>query len=133
MRKNSFLILILSVIILGMFSGLSAEKLGLDVNGTPIQSARYFTAVKDSIPAQASAVYDSTAVPSNANETTVIFRHQAGYVYFGAAKTLTAEAADWTYIPKDTPVTFPTQYGITYVKYKACTGAASINLIFRRM
>lgn len=109
------------------------EKMARDVNGAPIQFARTFTAVRDSIPAQAPAVYDSLAVPNNAIECTVIFTTQPGMVYFGAAKTLAATAADWLIVPKEKEFTFPVMEGVTYIKYKSLTGANAINIIWKRM
>lgn len=130
--KKIYVILILILMILVTLP-LAAEKVAKDVNGVPIQFARTFTAVRDSIPAQGAAVYDSLAVPANAIECTVIFTTQPGMVYFGAAKTLAATAADWLIVPKEKEFTFPVMEGVTYIKYKSLTGANAINIIWKRM
>lgn len=126
-------IVLMLTLMLTVFSALSAEKVAKDVNGVPMQFARYFTAVRDSIPAQGAAVYDSLAVPANAIECTVIFTTQPGMVYMGTAKTLTATASDWLILPKETEFTFPVMDTITYIKYKSLTGANAINIIWKRM
>jgi len=127
-------ILLLITLLLSLTLSLGAEKLKRDVNGTPIQMPRYFTAVSDSIPSQLAAVYDSLAIPANAAEMMLIFRHQGGYIYEGAAKTLTADSADWIYVPKDIAVTFPVMDNVGgYLRYKSTTGAARINIIWKRM
>lgn len=129
MRRNIILISLLLLLVACM----GAEKLARDVNGTPIQWPRYMTALRDTIPAQASTVYDSLAVPTDAVELVVTFSHAAGYIYTGAAKTLIATSTDWIYVPKETPVALPVMVGHTYIKYRSYTGANSINFIWKRM
>jgi len=136
MRNKTFSfgkMFLMLILIATLFTALSAEKLARDVNGTPIQACRTFTAVRDTIPAQAPAVYDSIAVPVNAAEVTVIFMAQHGMVYAGTAKTLAAAATDWIFVPKETPLKLPVMEGITYIKYKSYTGANNISIIWHRM
>lgn len=124
------LMLVLSFL---MIIPLAGEKLARDVNNTPMQFVRYCTAVRDTIPTQAPAVYDSLAVPANAIECTVIFTTQPGMVYMGTAKTLTAMDSDWLIIPKEKEITFPVMDNSTYIKYKSLTGANAINIIWKRL
>lgn len=130
--KHLKLVLFIAIL-MAITLSLSAEKLKLDVNGYPINLARTFTAVRDSIPAQNAAVYDSIAVPANASEVTVIFTYQPGMIYAGTAKTLTAAATDWIFLPKEQQLKLPVMDAITYIKYKSYTGANAINIIFHRM
>jgi len=131
--KKMIVFTMLALLMLASFSLLNAEKLKLDLNGVPMQFARTTTAVRDSIPLQAPAVYDSLAVPANAIEVTVIFTNQAGMLYTAPPKTMTATSTDWIFIPKETPITLPVMDAITHIKYKSYTGANAINVIWRRM
>lgn len=132
MRRNYKILLILVVLVV-LLSSLLAEKLKKDVNGYPIQFARTHTAIRDSIPAQAAAVYDSIAVPANAVEVTLTFADNAGKIYTGAAKTLTADSTSWIYVPKGIPLILPVMDAITYIKYKSWTGANSVSIVWRLM
>lgn len=129
--KKFVIMTFLIVMLLSLASSLLGKTLKMDNNGMPIQMSRYFTAVRDTIPAQAAAVYDSIAVPVDASAVTIIGSNQALMIYAGPAKTLTA--ADWIFIPKDVPITFPVMDVITYIRYKSYTGAAAINIIWQRM
>lgn len=123
---------LLAVLLLVVSVMLGAEKLKLDVNMNPIQLSRTFTALSDSIPSQVSTVYDSLAVPANAAEVMIIARHQP--IYFRAGAATSAAAAIWIYVPKDVPVTFPVMdLSPAYIAYKSTNGAASINIIWKRM
>jgi hypothetical protein len=124
-------VILLAILLIVVCLALPAVKLKYDANGIPIQMSRYFTAVRDTIPAQAPAVYDSIAVPVNTSAVTIIGSNATLMIYAGQAKTLTA--ADWIFIPKDVPITLPCMDVITYIKYKSYTGAAAINIIWQRM
>lgn len=133
MKNLNIKILLSLIVLMVMLSSLCAEKLKKDVNGTPIQFARTHTAIRDSIPAQAPAVYDSIAVPANAVEVTIIFTYQDGMIYTGAAKTLTATSTSWIFVPKGIAVTLPVMDAITYIKYKSYTIANAVNFVWRLM
>lgn len=130
MKLNIKILLIFTVLMV-MLSSLCAEKLKKDVNGYPIPFERYCTSVRDTIPAQNAAVYDSIAVPANAIAVTIIGTHQPLMIYTGTAKSYAA--GDWVFYPKETPITIPVMDVITYIKYKSYTGANSIQLIWRRL
>jgi hypothetical protein len=111
----------------------AAKTLKMDLNGIPIQLTRYWSCVSDTIPAQAPAVYDSLAIPSDAAEVIVIGRHQALYIRPGSS-TGPVAATGWIYIPKDVAFSFPVMdQNPAYIAYKSATGAASINLVWKRM
>ncbi|HPS39664.1 MAG TPA: hypothetical protein PL124_09655 [Candidatus Cloacimonadota bacterium] len=124
--------IVLMVLFIGM-GALFGETLKIDNNGVPIQLSRYFTTVKDTIPAQAPTVVDSIAVPTNAAEVIIVARHNAIYIRPNA--TTSAEVADaslWIYVPKDTPFKLPV-IDMTYLCYRSATGEASINITWLRM
>ncbi len=132
-EKLTLILVMLVVMLACLFpTEARAETLALDNNGIPIQLARYWSCVSDTIPAQASTVYDSLAIPTDASEVIVIGRHQALYIRPGSSATVAATG--WIYIPKDVPFTFPvgSQYP-AYIAYKSTTGAARINLVWKRM
>lgn len=130
--KRIYSIVLLAIVMLMLSVGLSGEKLKRDVNGVAIQLSRTFTALSDSIPAQAPTVYDSLAVPANAAEVMIIARHQP--IYFRAGAATSAAAAIWIYVPKDIAVTFPVMdLSPAYIAYKSTNGAASINIVWKRM
>lgn len=130
MKKFLGLFMLMLLVFMALVANLSAEKLKYDANGIPIQQSRYFTTVRDTIPAQAPAVYDSLAVPANAAQAVVISRHQAIYVKYGGLDK--AVATNWSYIPVNTPIILPT-IDAAYLCYKSATGAASLNIIWYRM
>ena len=127
-------IILLGVLMLGLVMGfLNAEVLARDLNGVPIQLSRYFTCVKDTIPAQAPTVADSIAVPSNAAEAIIVGRHQALYVRYGVTNSTDyANALLWVYVPKDVVFRLPVM-DCEYIAYRSTTGAASINITWLRM
>jgi hypothetical protein len=130
LKTSTILILILMCLAIFIPREARAETLNMDNNGIPIQMSRYWTCANDTIPVQAPTVADSIAVPTDAAEATVIFRHQAGYIRPAAATT--AEAANWIYVPKDAQISMPVQ-NTAYIVYRSATGAASINFIWKRM
>lgn len=133
-RVNTAMLLAMIVMMMACLfpTEAKAETLAMDNNGIPIQLARYWSCVSDTIPAQAPAVYDSLAIPADASEVIVIGRHQALYVRPGSSATVAATG--WIYIPKDMPFTFPVMsQNPAYIAYKSTTGAASINLVWKRM
>ena len=133
MRKTMKIMIMVVMMLTIVMSFLNAEKLKHDVNGTPIQLSRYFTCVKDTIPAQAPTVADSIAVPSNAAEAIIVGRHQALYVRYGVTNSTDyANAALWVYVPKDVVYRLPVM-DCEYIAYKSATGAASINITWLRM
>lgn len=133
MKNVFFFVAALLMLFLCLPQEVEAQVLPIDLNGVNIQMPRYTTAVRDSIPSQAAAVYDSIAVPTDAVECTMIFMSAAGKVYTGTAKKLTADAVDWIYVPVGQQFTFPVMDVITYVKYKSWTGANSVNIVWKRL
>lgn len=132
MKRLHLTLIILAVLLLAV-SALPGQKLAKDVNGYRIQMPRYFTAVHDSIPAQAPTVRDSLLIPDNACEVSLWFIYQPGYIYTGPAKT-TPTAAEWIYVPKGVVIDLPYQDPINpYIKYRSQTGANCINVIIKRL
>jgi hypothetical protein len=127
---TAFILLLLVCFTLLLPTTACAESLKMDNNGVPIQLSRYFTTISDTIPAQASTVYDSLAVPANAAEVVIVGRHNALYVK--ASSSTTIVATEWIYVPKDVPLKLPVMDS-AYICYKAVTGAASLQIAWLRM
>lgn len=131
MKRTSFLKAVLLLVLVMLSCFLSAQKLPLDLNGRAMQLPRYFTAVSDSIIKKSPTLHDSLAVPANAVEADLIFRHQAGYVSF--AKDI-RDAPNWIYVPKDVPFRLPVMATPSpYIKYRSANIANHLTIIWRRM
>lgn len=132
MRKTHITLFIMALLLL-VVSILPAQKLARDVNGYRIQMPRTFTAVRDSIPTQSPATYDSLQVDTSACEVDLWFAHQAGYIYTGPAKK-SPTTAEWIYVPKGVVIQLPyLNADNRYIKYKSATGANSINVIIKKL